>query len=76
MNTWWVDYTFEYEYFDNETGEWEQYCDCDAGRFHCTKKNIKEEVTKHIVTYELQDEQYRNLLVTINDKYITTDCEV
>ena len=76
MNTWWVDYTFEYEYYDSETGEWESYCDYDAGRFKCTKKEIKKNVKKHIETYELQGEQYKNLVVTINDQYITTDCEV
>ena len=76
MNTWWVDYTFEYEYYDSETGSWEPYCDCDAGRFNCTKKETKKKVKEYIETYELQGEQYRNLVVTINDRYMTTDCEV
>lgn len=76
MNTWWVDYTFEYEYYDSEDGTWEHCCDFDSGRFHCIKKEIKKNVRNYIETYELQGEQYRNLVVTINDQYITTDCEI
>lgn len=73
---WWVGYTFEYEYFDNETGELESYYDSDSGRFNCTKKEIKKKVKEHIETYELQGQQYRNLIITINDQYMTTLTEV
>lgn len=76
MNTWWVDYAFKYEYYDIETGKWESYHDFDARRFHCIKKDIKKKVKEYIETYELQGEKYKNLVVTINDQYITTDCEV
>ena len=76
MNTWWVDYTFEYEYYDSETGTWESYCDYGAERFTCTKKELKKKVRDYVESYELQGEKYKNLVVTINDRYITTDCEV
>lgn len=40
MVTYWVDYSFTYEYFDTEENDWVEYEDFDAGRFHCLKKHI------------------------------------
>ena len=74
--SWWVSYTWEYEYLDEETGQWESYCDYDSGRFDCPKKDIKKTVTKHIEEVELIGEKYRNLNVTINDSYMTTTVEI
>lgn len=74
--SWWVSYSWEYECFDNEENEWEKYEDFDAGRFNCQKKDIKKTVTEHIKEIELQDEQYRNLKVKIDDSYMTTTEEI
>ena len=75
MVTWWVDYSFTYEYFDTEENAWIEYEDFDAGRFHCLKKHIPGAVTAQ-VEKDLEGEQYRNLKVKINDSYQTTDVEV
>lgn len=74
--SWWVDYTWQYEYFDKEANEWQFSFDNDAQRFNCKKKDIKKDVTEYIKKYELAGEQYRNLTVTINDCYITTAAEL
>lgn len=74
-NTWWVEYTYTYEYWDSEENEWLEYDDCDADRFHCLKKDIKKEVEKRILE-DLSGDKFRNLKINIYDKYITTDCEV
>lgn len=71
--SWWVDYAWECEIFYE--GEWMPEDDFDAGRFNCTKKEIKKTVTEHIKAFELQGEVYRNLKVTIHDCYPTTTCE-
>ena len=75
-STWWVDYSWEYEYFDEDTQNWERWEDGDSGRFCCLKKDIKKAVKDHIENYELEGERYRNLKVTINDQYMTTPHEV
>lgn len=75
--SWWVDYTWQYEYFDKETNEWQpSFLDNDAQRFDCKKKDIKKTVTEYIKKYELAGEQYRKLTVTINDSYMTTTEEL
>lgn len=74
--SWWVDYSWNYEYFDNEEQKWCKYNDGDARRFHCTKKEIKKKVKDYIEKVELQGEQYRNLVVIINEQYITTPSEI
>ena len=74
--SWWVDYTWEYEYFDEDSGVWESFCDYDAQRFNCTKKDLKKTVTNHIIEKEVYDVKYRNLVVTINDSYMTTTEEI
>ena len=74
--SWWVDYAWEYEYFDEDSGVWEQFCDNDARRFDCVKKDIKKRVKNHIIEKEVYDVKYRNLVVTINDSYMTTPEEL
>lgn len=74
--SWWVSYSWEYEYFDSEENDWLKYDDFDSRRFDCLKKDIKKTVTEHIKKYELQGEEYRNLKVHIHDFYMTTTEEV
>ena len=74
-NTWWVDYSYDYEFWDEEEKDWVMCSDFDAERFHCPKKDIMKCV-KERAEEELKYDKYRNLKVKINDQYITTDCEV
>ena len=67
--TYWVEY--EYSYKTNG----EVYEDCNSGRFHCRKKDIKKEVESKVIS-ELCYEHYSDLKIKINDFYPTTDCEV
>ena len=73
--SWWVSYTWEYEYLNRDEAKWESYCDYDSGRFDCRKKDIKKTVTEYVKNL-LYFEKYRNLNVTINDAYMTTTEEV
>lgn len=73
--TYLVDFSWTYEYLDGESGQWEQYKDFDARRFHCKKKDIKKEVRKY-VEQELEGETYKDLEVIINKHYLTTEHEV
>ena len=72
--SWWVDYSFEYDILCD--GGWFTDEDFDSGRFDCQKKDIKKTVTEHIKNVELKDENYRNLKVSIIDKYMTTTEEI
>lgn len=74
--SWWVSYTWEYEYIDPETKEKETICDHDTQRFYSKKKDIKKTVTDYIENNELSDIQYTNLNVTINECYMTTPEEI
>ena len=73
---WWVEYIWEYEIFDPDDNMWVACCDYDSGRFDCVRKDIKKTVKKHIEEYELQNEDYRNLKVTITLYYLTTPEEI
>jgi hypothetical protein len=75
LNTWWVGYTYGYEYFDTEENDWLYTNDIEAGRFRCLKKDIRREVEKAI-RESLEGERIRNLKFDIYEQYITTDCEV
>lgn len=74
--SWLVSFSWTYEYFSVEEGEWFEYEDFDAQRFDCQKKDIKKVVTEHIEKNELQGEKYRNLKVKIDDFYKTTTEEI
>ena len=77
MNTYWVDYSYSFEYKDPEDEEWYEYEGGDGGRFQCKKRDIKKEVEKQVIFDEaFKPDEYRNLKIIINDYYITTDCEV
>lgn len=73
--SWWVNYSWAYDWFDSEHNEMDHYDDFDEGRFYCQKKDIKKEVRKK-VEEELSDTQYCNLKITIDDYYMTTAEEV
>ena len=73
--TWWVSYSWTYEWFEEESGEWILDRNIEAERFYCKKKDIKKEVEKKAVE-SLNGLKYRNLEVTINDCYKTTIVEV
>lgn len=69
--SWFVMYSWGYDWFDSENNEMGHYDDFDEGRFYCQKKDIKKEVRKK-VEEELSDTQYCNLKITIDDYYMTT----
>ena len=73
--TYWVEYSYEYDWYNALDNHWELINDFDSGRFKCLKKDIPSEVEK-AVKNELEGETYKNLKIKITDKYITTDCEV
>ncbi len=72
--TWWVNYTYEYDWLNDE-GQYEHIKDFDARRFKCLKKDIPAMVEID-VKEELECETYKNLKITIADKYITSDVEL
>ena len=45
-------------------------------RFKCRKRDIKKEVEKHIREVDYLEEELRDLEITIDDCYITTEHEV
>lgn len=73
--TYWVEYTFKYKYWDYEENDWCEEESFDAERFHCPKKDIKNEVRKAVLE-DLAGEKIKDLVIEITDSYITTDCEV
>ena len=74
--SWFVSFSWKYEYFDEDENEWLEEDCFSEGRFDCNKMDIKKVVTKYIEEYELQGERYRNLIVEISDFYKTTTEEV
>ena len=74
--SWWVEYSYSYEVYDQEEQKWDEERDFHSARFDCTKKEIKQAVTDYIKQGVLDGEQYRNLNVYINDCYMTTTEEV
>lgn len=74
--SWWVSYSWKYEWLDSGDGKWIVLDDHNAQRFYCRKRDIRKTVTEHIEEFELQGEKYRNLEVTIDDIYMTTPVEI
>lgn len=72
--SWWVSYSWTYEWFDEESG-WISDRDFEAERFYCIKKDIKKEAEKKAMS-SMGGLQYRNLNVTIDDCYQTTPEEI
>lgn len=72
--SWWVDYSWSFEVFDEESNSWVSENGFDGERFACRKKDIKKEAKKRIIE-GLYGVQYRNLKVNIYDCYMTTACE-
>ena len=75
LTTWWVEFNYSYEYFDEEENKWFTEKMSDAKRFTCKKSTIKDNV-EYWLAEELEFEDYKNLKITITDFYPTTDCEV
>ncbi len=73
--TYWVEYIFKYKYLDSVENAWREEENVNAQRFHCPKKDIKNEV-RNVVTEELKGEKIKDLVIKITDFYLTTDCEV
>lgn len=79
-NTYWVSFSWTYLLWmgnicEEGEPEWEETDDCDATRFRCPKTEIKHEVEKYIKR-ELTGCKYKNLKITIDDSYITSDEEL
>lgn len=75
--TYWVEYTFKYKYYDSVDKEWYEDEDFDARRFHCPKKEIKNEVRNAVMEeLELQGDKFKDVIIQITDYYLTTDEEV
>lgn len=79
-NTYWVSFSWTYllwmgDICEEGENEWEETYDCDERRFRCCKKEIKHQVEEY-VKKELMYEKYRNLKITIEDYYITSDEEL
>ena len=73
--SWWVSYSWTYEWLEEESGELVSDRDFESERFYCNKKDIKKEAEKKAVE-SMNGLKYRNLEVTINDCYITTTEEI
>lgn len=69
--TWWVCYSWTYEWLEKENGEWVSDRDFGAERFYYPKKDIKKMAEKKAVE-SLYGLEYRNLKVTVDDCYKTT----
>ncbi len=72
--SWWVDYSWKCKILYN--GEWMSDDDFDEGRFTCRKRDLKKTITEHIIKYELCDDTYKDLEVTIHECYPTTPEEI
>ena len=73
--SWWAEYSWSCEVFDEEDQEWVSEDSFEAERFACRKKDIKKEAKKHIEDRWFCGVQYRNLKIRIDDCYKTTACE-
>lgn len=71
-NTYWVEYTYRCEYWDEIDKEWYKESDIGSGPLRCLKKDIKKEVEQDLRN-NLKFYRFRNLEVTIVDQYLTTD---
>lgn len=73
--TWWVSFSWTYRWYDPWSKTWSDESDCHACRFRCREENIERHARRYVLG-ELDGEEYRDLRITINDHYITTDYEV
>ena len=74
--TYWVEYSYKYEYFDAYSKHWEKDSGFKARRFQCRKANIKQEVEKYLLKFAFEGEIVSNLVITIKDCYETTEHEI
>jgi hypothetical protein len=73
MYTYWVEYEFIGEQWNDNTRSWDLIEDCAGCRFTCLKKDIKKKVQNKILD-DWGDLKF--LKLNIYDFYRTTDCEV
>lgn len=76
VNTYWVQYHFTCQIWDYEDEEWSPHADFDSWRFTCLKRDIKNKVTEYIRNNLLNCEKIKDLQVSIDKAYVTTDYEV
>lgn len=72
---WFVSYSWTYEWLEEESGEWIADRDFNTERFCCQKKDIKKVATQKAIE-SMDGLKYRNLVVKINDSYMTTTEEL
>ena len=70
-----MEYTIEFEFWDDEDRTWHEDETDEARRFNCPKKDIKKEVKK-AVKEMFDDQTVRVTSIKITDYYPTTDCEI
>jgi hypothetical protein len=76
LKTYWIEYSIDYEFYDQLEAKWQKEHWHDADRFKCRKRDIKNEVHKRLHEELFLDGSERNVVITINDCYETTECEV
>lgn len=78
--TWWVEYTYRYRWWDYDDRLWQEEKDCDAQRFFCREEEISEKVRQAIYdeigAEDAVDCDVRLLSFNIYDHYVTSDYEV
>ena len=72
MNTYWTEFVYTYECFNENNKQWTKKSDIYSTYFHCRKSelidNIKSYVQKNLLPPNII---VRNIEVSIYDKYIT-----
>ena len=69
QSTWFVEYTYRYDYYDEEENKWFKEEGTDAKSFECLKADIKKCI-EYDICEDLEGTDYRNLKITIIDQYI------
>lgn len=76
LKTYWVEYSVDYEFYDHYYAKWQKEHWHDANRFKCHKRDIKKEVAQRLHEELFLDGSEKNVVITINDLYETTECEI
>lgn len=79
-NTYWVSFSWTYllwmgDVCEEGENEWDESEYCEAMRFRCPKKDVKKEVEAYVKN-ELKYDKYKDLKITIEDCYLTSDEEL
>lgn len=73
-STYWVSFSWTYKYQDPETGELTEEEESEAMRFQCPKKDIKKRVKEYVDDWA--DVPCKDIKITIDDYYLTTEYEI